>query len=60
MDTHKNAPLSPKGREMMVGAVVERGLSKAVAARQFNTTPKPAAMWVKLSGRSVDIKERCG
>jgi len=29
MDTHKNAPLAPKGRKMMVRAVVELGLSKA-------------------------------
>jgi hypothetical protein len=28
MDTHKNAPLTPKGREMMVRAVVDCGLSK--------------------------------
>ena len=47
MDTHKNAPLTPKGREMMVRAVVDCGLSKAVAARQFNTTPKTVAKWVR-------------
>jgi len=47
MDTHKNAPLTPKGREAMVRSVVEAGLSKAVAARQFNTTPKTVAKWVK-------------
>src|ERR1700741_769192 len=39
MDTHKNARLTPKGREEMVRAVVDRGMSKAAAARQFNTTP---------------------
>jgi hypothetical protein len=33
MDTHKNAPLTPKGREMMVRAMVDGGLSKAAAAR---------------------------
>ena len=45
MDTHKNARLTPKGREEMVRAVVDRGMSKAAAARQFNTTPrKPTAM----------------
>src|SRR5262245_56240530 len=38
MDTHKNARLTPKGREEMVRAVVGRGMSKAAAARQFNTT----------------------
>jgi hypothetical protein len=36
MDTHKNAPLTPKGRQIMVLAVVDGGLSKAAAARQFN------------------------
>ena len=40
MDTHKNARLTPKGREDMVRDVVRGGLTKAAAARQFNTTPK--------------------
>ena len=30
----------------MVRAVVDHGLSKAAAARQFNTTPKTVAKWV--------------
>jgi transposase len=47
MDTHKNAPLTPKGREAMVRSVVEAGLSEAVAAKQFNTTAKTVAKWVK-------------
>jgi transposase InsO family protein len=47
MDTHKNAPLTPKGREAMVRCVVEGGLSKAAVARQFNTTPKTVGKWVK-------------
>src|ERR1700722_11063156 len=47
MDTHKNAPLTPKGREAMVHVVVDGGLSKAAAARQFNTTPKTVAKWVE-------------
>src|ERR1700684_1481877 len=46
MDTHKNAPLTPKGREAMVRSVIEGGLSKAAAARQFNTTAKTVAKWV--------------
>jgi transposase InsO family protein len=46
MDTHKNARLTPKGREDMVRAVVDSGLSKAAAARQFNTTAKTVAKWV--------------
>ena len=47
MNVHKNAPLTPKGREAMVRGVVEGGLSQAVAAAQFNTTPKTVAKWVK-------------
>ena len=47
MDTHKNAPLTPKGREAMVRCVVEGGMSKAAASRQFNTTPKTVGKWVK-------------
>jgi len=47
MDTHKNAGLTPKGREQMVRAVVGGGLGKAAAARQFNTTPKTVAKWVE-------------
>jgi hypothetical protein len=43
MDTHKNAPLTPRGREAMVRSVVEGGLSQAAAARQFNLTPKIVA-----------------
>jgi transposase InsO family protein len=46
MDVHKNARLTPKGREAMVRAVVDGGLAKAAAARQFNTTAKTVAKWV--------------
>src|SRR3979409_2564763 len=46
MNTHKNAPLTPKGREAMVRCV-EAGLSKAAAARQYNTTPKTVAKWIR-------------
>src|SRR3979409_2803661 len=45
-NSHKNAPLTPKGREAMVRCV-EAGLSKAAAARQYNTTPKTVAKWVE-------------
>jgi transposase InsO family protein len=47
MNVHKNAPLTPKGREAMVRSVVEGGLSYADAADQFNTTSKTVAKWVK-------------
>ena len=47
MDVHKNARLTPKGREAMVRAVVEHGLTNAQAARQFNTTAKTVAKWVQ-------------
>jgi transposase InsO family protein len=47
MDTHKNARLTPKGREEMVRAVVDYGLTQAAAARQFNTTPKTVGKWVE-------------
>jgi hypothetical protein len=58
MDTHKNAPLTPKGREAMVRSVVEGGLSKASAARQFNVTPKTVAKWF---GRSAQTAQTvCG
>jgi transposase InsO family protein len=47
MDMHENARLTPKGREAMVRAVVDYGLTQAAAARQFNTTPKTVGKWVK-------------
>src|ERR1700746_1759366 len=47
MNVHKNAPLTPKGREAMVRSVVEGGLSQSEAAYQFNVTPKTVAKWVK-------------
>lgn len=53
-DTHKNAPLTPKGRETMVRSVVEGGRSRAAAARQFNTKPKIVAEWV------LNASARCG
>src|SRR5262249_11789208 len=47
MDTHKNARLTPKGREDKVRTVVDGGQSYAATARKFNTTPKTVAKWVK-------------
>src|SRR6516165_816277 len=55
MDTHKNARLTPKGREEMVRAVVDHGMSKAAAARQFNTTPKTVGKWAgRFCAEGVD------
>jgi transposase InsO family protein len=55
MDIHENARLTPKGREDMVRAVVDRGLTKAAAARQFNTTAKTVAKWVgRFRAEGVD------
>ena len=50
MDTHDNASLTPKGREMMVRAGIEWRLSKVEAARRFNTTPKTVAKWIRQFG----------
>jgi len=47
MNSHNNASLTPRGREEMVRAVVDDGLTRAAAARRFNTTPKTVAKWVK-------------
>ncbi|MDH2386051.1 IS481 family transposase [Bradyrhizobium sp. CER78] len=47
MDIHKNAPLTPKGREAMVRSVIEGGQTKAAAALQFNVAAKTVTKWVK-------------
>jgi transposase InsO family protein len=55
MDTHKNAAMTPKGREAMVRFVIDAGQSKAVAARQFNTTAKTVAKWIgRFRAEGVD------
>ena len=46
MNSHKNALLTPKGREAMVRAVVDDGRSVATVARLYRTTPKTVAKWV--------------
>ncbi len=46
MDVHNNARLTPRGREAMVLAVVNDGLTLAAAARAFNTSSKTVGKWV--------------
>jgi transposase InsO family protein len=60
MDSHKNARLTPKGREGMVRLVVDGGLSKAEAARRYNTTPKTVAKWVGRfrNARIEELRDR--
>ena len=47
MDVHQNAHLTPKGRETMVRAVIDQGLSKAAAAREFRVSANTVGKWVK-------------
>lgn len=55
MDTHKNARLTPRGREEMVRAVVDGGLSKSAAAGKYNTSSKTVAKWVdRFRAEGVD------
>ena len=54
MDSHKNARLTPKGREAMVRSVVDGGLSRTAAARRFNTTAKTVAKWVERFRKDGD------
>lgn len=46
MDTHKNAPLTPKGREAMVRSVIDgtrrQGQTDGDAAWRLDPTTKPA------------------
>ena len=60
MNVHKNARLTAKGREQMVRSVLEGGLSKACAARQYNTTPKTVGKWVArfMAYGSEGLKDR--
>jgi transposase InsO family protein/transposase-like protein len=60
MNVHKNARLTAKGREQMVRSVLEGGLRKACAARQYNTTPKTVGKWVArfMAEGSEGLKDR--
>src|SRR5580704_19585758 len=46
MYSHKNALLTPKGREPMVRGVLDTGLSAAAVARLYRTTPQTVGKWV--------------
>ena len=63
MNIHKNARLTPLRREEMAVAVLERGLSKAEAARRYGVCGKIVSRWVerfRLEGRAgmVDRSSR--
>ena len=60
MNVHKNARLTPKGREVMVGAVVVHGFTRAETARKFNTTIKTVSKWVQryLAGGLDGLRDR--
>ena len=46
MNSHKNAVLTPKGRESMVLAIIDDGLSVRTVVRLYRMTPKTVAKWV--------------
>jgi transposase InsO family protein len=46
MDTHRNACLTPKGREAMIRCIVDDGCSKAETARRFKITSKTVSKWL--------------
>ena len=60
MNVHKNARLTPKGREAMVRDVTDRGLTQAEAARRHYTTPKTVAKWVRrFRGHFMSLQGGC-
>lgn len=46
MDVHKNAPLTPAGREAMVRRVVEDGLRPKAVSEAVGVSPKTVRKWV--------------
>lgn len=46
MNIHKNARLTPHGRERLARAVIERGLTPEAAARDAGVSPRTAVKWV--------------
>ena len=64
MNVHKNARLTPKGREAMVRDVVDLGLTQSEASRRHHTTPytpqtngKARALHPNRTSR-VDLRHR--
>jgi len=47
MDSHKNARLTARSRELLARRVVEQGVTVKVAAANFSVTAKTAAKWVR-------------
>jgi transposase InsO family protein len=47
MKVHANAPLGPKGRETMVGRVLEQGWSLAEAAEAAGVSERTCSKWVR-------------
>lgn len=55
MNSHSNARLTPRGREQMVLAVVDDGLTHSEAAQAFNTTARTVGKWVqRFRAQGVD------
>src|SRR5215203_6215140 len=46
MDIHKNARLTPLGRERMVRAILEGGQTPQAAARAAGVCPRTARKWI--------------
>jgi transposase InsO family protein len=46
MDVHKNAPLTPAGREAMVRRVIEAGLTPKAVSEAVGVSPKTVRKWV--------------
>jgi len=56
MDSHKNARLTARSREVLARRVIEEGLTLKLAAASFSVTAKTAAKWVRRyreGGRSA-------
>jgi transposase InsO family protein len=47
MDVHKNAPLTPAGREAMVRRIVEGGQTPEAVSQAVGVCPKTVRKWVK-------------